>query len=152
MEKKYIKTTIISAMPMRRHEFDKRHGYVTDGEPDWPDGDGYISINAESGAETWREKELFEENYRRVDGMSFGLAIEAMKKGKRMARAGWNGKGMWLTFVQPGQWQVSTEVPGMEDQDLLTAAWIGMKTADSKFVPWLPSQTDMLADDWQIVE
>ena len=82
--------------------------------------------------------------------MTFGDAVEALKRGERVARAGWNGKGMWLALVQAAQWQVSPDVPGMDDMDLLTLPWIGGKTADGKFVPWLASQTDMLADDWML--
>jgi len=103
---------------------------------------GYIS---------WSPKEQFDKAYRRTHRMSFGLAVEAMRHGDKVARDGWNGKGMWLSLVQAGQWQVGVDVPGMEDAALLTAPWIGMKTADSKFVPWLASQTDVLADDWLIV-
>ena len=85
------------------------------------------------------------------NGLPFGLAVEALKKGRKVRRAGWNGKGMWLTLVLPGQWHVSEDVAGMEDLALLTAPWIGMKTADNKFVPWLASQTDVLSEDWQVL-
>lgn len=82
---------------------------------------------------------------------NFGEAIEALKLGSLVAREGWNGKEMWLTIVKEAQWQIAEEVPGMEDLSLLTLPWIGMKTADNKFVPWLASQTDVLAEDWGIV-
>lgn len=66
--------------------------------------------------------------------MTFGIALELLKKGVKVAREGWNGKGMWLRIV----------IPDKVD--------IGMETADNKLVPWLASQTDMLAEDWVIVE
>lgn len=88
----------------------------------------------------------------KVENLSFGQAIQALKNGKKVAREGWNGKGMWLSLVQAGQWQVAEEVPGMDNPNLLTLPWIGMKTADNHFVPWLASQTDILAEDWIILD
>jgi len=80
--------------------------------------------------------------------MSFGFAIEAMKKGKRVARKGWNGKGIFCELQTP------------DDNSKMSSPYIyidttGLQTdnpdAPKSLVPWLASQTDMLADDWQIV-
>jgi len=90
--------------------------------------------------------------------MNFGQAIEALKTSLndktaptvRVAREGWNGKGMWLSCVDPyNNKQFSLTEKEIEGT---FAPYIGMKTADNKYVPWLASQTDMLAEDWQIVE
>lgn len=70
----------------------------------------------------------------------FGLALEILKSGKKVARAGWNGKGMWLALQRPDQ------------NSKMTLPYIYMKTADDNVVPWLASQTDMLADDWGVTE
>lgn len=81
--------------------------------------------------------------------MNFGQALEALKQGKKVSRSGWNGKGMWLVLVPAEHWGMNSAVPfdwGAESNSLLP--WIGMKTADNKFVPWLASQTDILAEDW----
>lgn len=75
--------------------------------------------------------------------LSFGAALAYLKQGKRVARRGWNGKGMWLELVR--EWESQLHC-GYE-----LAPFIGMKTADDKFVPWLASQTDILAEDWEIV-
>lgn len=108
--------------------------------------------------------------------MNFGEALEALKQGKRVERTGWNGKGMWLALVSPdpgfdaprsaepvdGYYRVflGPQEPGRPRglRDGLTSEtrpallpWIGMKTADDGFVPWLASQTDLLAEDWAIV-
>lgn len=86
--------------------------------------------------------------------MNFGQAIEALKAGKRVAREGWNGKGMWLRYFNPyhdREFGIIEKYPADLDSGT-PLPWIGMKTADNKFVPWLASQTDMLADDWQIIE
>lgn len=95
------------------------------------------------------------------DGMSFGLAIEALKAGKRVSRAGWNGNGMWLVLV-PGTpvAQLREGTPyrtalGLEECEILPH--IDMWTINAQgrraMLPgWLASQSDMLADDWAIVE
>jgi hypothetical protein len=83
--------------------------------------------------------------------MNFGEALEALKKGKRVSREGWNGKGMFLLYVPSEKWGIIDKIGlGIPKGNLLS--WIGMKTADGKFVPWLASQTDMLAEDWEVVE
>lgn len=88
----------------------------------------------------------FNKAYRNIGyGMTFGQAIEAMRKNLRVARAGWNGKGMWLRMVIPGGDNLEYDM-GYEN-----LPYIEMKTVDDKLVPWLASQTDMLAEDWQIV-
>lgn len=87
--------------------------------------------------------------------MGFGRALEILKAGERVARRGWNGKGMWLVLVRPEDMLPLPgpryEVYGGHARPEL-APWIGMKTADNKFVPWLASQTDILAEDWEKTE
>lgn len=91
--------------------------------------------------------------------MDFGDAIRALKAGQRVARAGWNGKGMWLTLIKGRDVQIhnngfspiNEHDHGWKDRVPRFLDWIGMKTADNGFVPWLASQTDVLAEDWAIV-
>lgn len=86
--------------------------------------------------------------------MNFGQAIEALKQGKKVARAGWNGKGMFLLYVPSSKWGIIAEIGlGVPKENL--SPWIGMKTADGKFVPWLAilasfhlKQIDMLIIDY----
>lgn len=80
--------------------------------------------------------------------MDFGDAIRAMRDGERVCRGGWNGKGMWLKLVTPENYDVGVKIVG----GLKMLPWIGMKTAGNEFVPWLASQTDMLAEDWDTLE
>lgn len=88
--------------------------------------------------------------------MDFGKALEALKAGHRVARRGWNGKGMWLLLIDGDAWAFSDWVYGDDRgghvSPLKPLPWIGMRTADGGFVPWLASQTDILANDWQVVE
>lgn len=90
--------------------------------------------------------------------VDFGEAIAALKQGRRVARTGWNGKGMFLVLV-PGSSNLTVD----EGRPLALAGvpvgtkfnylpHIDMWTAQGDFVPWLSSQTDMLAEDWLIVQ
>lgn len=81
--------------------------------------------------------------------MTFSEALVELKSGRRVARAGWNGKGMWLLLVRG--WTVDVEHETVLD-GLLPLPWVGMKTATMDFVPWLASQTDLLAEDWTVTE
>jgi hypothetical protein len=69
--------------------------------------------------------------------MTFSQALEAIKKCSIATRAGWNGKGMWIALETP--------------EDEVKLPYIYMHTVDSKIVPWLASQTDLLADDWEVL-
>ena len=86
--------------------------------------------------------------------MDFGDAIRAMKNGKRVARDGWNGKGMFLFLVNGSTFTVNREpllsIMG-EGTQVQYHAHIDMKTAQGYVVPWLASQSDMLADDWVVI-
>ena len=87
--------------------------------------------------------------------MNFGQAIEAVKNGKLAAREGWNGKDMFLYYVSEGRYPVKMDAAaGIADEDGLVeyGAYIALKTAQGDVVPWTASQTDILANDWIIVE
>lgn len=87
--------------------------------------------------------------------MNFGQAIEALKAGRKVAREGWNGKGMFL-FLVPGSRFTVNRPPLLgiypEGTEIDYHAHVDMKTAQGYVVPWLCSQADMLAEDWTIVE
>ncbi|WP_218569272.1 DUF2829 domain-containing protein [Pseudomonas sp. F(2018)] len=92
-----------------------------------------------------------------VSGLDFGQAVYALKQGHKVARAGWNGTGMWLV-LDPGS-VVSEARPGsVYDKAGITGTFtinghIDMRTATGEMQPgWLASQTDMLATDWAIVD
>ncbi len=86
--------------------------------------------------------------------LNFGGAIEAMRKGSRVARTGWNGKGMFL-FLVPGSTFKVNRPPLMgiypEGTEINYRSHIDIKTVDGQIVPWFASQTDALAEDWCIV-
>lgn len=168
--RQYLGTKLIHARPMNRLEYNEFRGwklpededgadegmlvmYVDGGRPNVPGFAGYVS---------WSPKDVFERAYRPVVGMSFGQAIEALKAGHRVARQGWNGKGMWLALSGPlgprtipaaSFWsehnRTYAEANGGEATVL---PCITMKTATGEILMgWLASQTDVLAEDWEIV-
>lgn len=85
--------------------------------------------------------------------MNFGQVLEFVKKGKLISRAGWNGKGMFLYYVPGSQFEVNRAPLNAifpEGTVIDYSPHIDMKTADGKCVPWLASQTDILAEDWEL--
>lgn len=86
--------------------------------------------------------------------MNFGQAIEAMKSGNKVTRDGWNGKGMFLFLVPGSNFRVDrAPLLGIypEGTEISYQPHIDMKTVDNTIVPWLASQSDILAEDWLIV-
>src|SRR5574343_38442 len=132
--KKYIGTKIIRAVAMdllaAQKLLNRDIGYqgLTDEQGD---AEGYLisyqmTDNEPSPYQSWSPKEIFEKSYCQTDSMTFGLAIEALKKGLKVARAGWNGKGMFLQMIH------CYNVPESPTSALLD--WIGIKTTDNCFV------------------
>lgn len=116
--------------------------------------DGY-AIQYQDGYRSWCPKDVFARDYQPIDALSFGHAIHALKAGQKVARAGWNGKGMFLYLVPANAYPAQTGAAKAhwgEDALVPYGAYIAMKTAQENVVPWLASQTDVLADDWQIIE
>ena len=89
--------------------------------------------------------------------MTFGEAIKQMMDGKKCARAGWNGKAMWVAYLPPVTYpaeKVNERVKALigPDEDLRCNGYFSMWTADKKWqAGWLASQSDMCAEDWQVV-
>lgn len=83
--------------------------------------------------------------------MNFGNVITGLKEGSRFARKGWNGKGMFIFLVNGSRFNVSREpllsILG-EGTEVNYHPHIDMRTADGTIVPWVASQSDMLAEDW----
>ncbi len=147
--KKYIGTKMIEAKPMNRGDYNAYRGWEIP-EDENPEDEGFL-VKYSDEYESWSPKKQFEDAYRDCKGMTFGIAVELLKKGCKVAREGWNGKGMFLLYVPSEKWGIIDKI-GLEIPKGNLLPWIGMKTADGKFVPWLASQIDMLAEDWVIVE
>ncbi|KII34856.1 hypothetical protein NL64_06220 [Pseudomonas fluorescens] len=168
MSRTYIGTKLVVGTPMSRIDYNHYRGwelpadengadegflveYLDGGQSNHPGHDGYIS---------WSPADVFDKSYRDTEGLPFGLAIEALKSGAKVARAGWNGKGMWLVLI-PGtrEAQLRDGSPyhtalNMESCEILPHIDMWTTNAEGRraMLPgWLASQTDMLADDWQII-
>lgn len=74
--------------------------------------------------------------------MTFGDCVKELILGEKMRRSGWNGKNMWLRYVPSGYGTV-------DNNDVPYLPYIEMFTAQGDLVPWLASQTDILANDWE---
>ena len=158
--KTYIGIKKIQATPMTRGNYNKyRHWDIPKNEN--PSDEGYLVLY-EDGYESWSPKEVFEKAYREIDeqGLSFGEAIECLKNGLKVARSGWNGKGMFLYLVK-GVTIPKTSLRNEaakaidileQNETVIINSHIDMKAADGSIViGWLASQTDMLANDWIVV-
>lgn len=159
--KEFIGTKIINAKPMSRLDYNifrgwelptnengSDEGYLVEykdgGEPNTKEYQGYVS---------WSPKVQFENAYKQSGNLSFGDAITYLNLGYRVARAGWNGKGMYLVHFSPVSHglEMLTVYDKEEGTTLPLLPFILMKTADNCYVPWLASQTDILAEDWCLV-
>lgn len=80
-----------------------------------------------------------------VNLFGIGQAVKELQHGNRVARQGWNGKGMFLVYVQTRDFRESDSMV-----DFIHQPFVAMKTADDKVVPWLCSQSDLLARDWTL--
>lgn len=90
-----------------------------------------------------------------ITSMNFGQALVILKNGGKVCRKGWNGKGMFI-FLVPGSVFEVNRPPLLgiypKGTEINYHAHIDMKTADNMVVPWLASQTDILAEDWEKVK
>lgn len=154
----YIGTKSLLAFPMTKGDYCKlRNWNLPDNEK--PEEEGYLVEYPDSlsnhpdfrGYISWSPKAVFEAAYNSyTEGCTFGQAIELLKSGLKLSRKGWNGKGMFLFLVSGGAWDFECDIHGVDG--LHTLPFICMKTADGKLVPWLASQSDILAEDWVLAE
>ena len=155
--KTYIGTKIITAAPALRLDDGKGNIRVEllSNNPLPQPGDavdmGY-KVVYEDGYESWSPQDVFEKEYRQTDGMNFGLAIEAAKRGKKIARAGWNGKNQYVELAYCISYKNhEAEIVNVNHCNIGNKAFAFVGTSGVQ-MGWLASQADMLADDWQIVE
>ena len=165
---KYIRVNHVDAEPMTfgefKEKFPKSGGANIERDPA---DEGYV-ITYRKGRPneyvSWCPKAEFEAVSRPVEGMTFGMAIEAMKRGKKVTRRGWNGKGMFL-WLKPAanikaEWckdEMLKRIVEANGGEILGLGTICMYTHDSTgrkaiLTGWLASQSDMLYDDWGIVD
>lgn len=160
----YIGTKLINAKPMTRLAYNKFRGWDLPADENGED-EGFLveymdggapNVDGFEGYVSWSPAEQFGIAYRSADGMPFGLALEALKRGFRVARDGWNGKDMWLV-LDPGTENITPRTGSIYDKAGVPAGasinpHIDMMTAQGDMQPgWSASQADMMADDWVIL-
>ena len=83
-----------------------------------------------------------------------GCAVKQLRNGMRVGRTGWNGKGMFLYLVPGSQFAVNrAPLLGFYPlgAEVVYREHVDMKTANGECVPWVCSQSDLLATDWDLV-
>lgn len=165
----YYGTKKLFAKPMTLGDYNALRGWTIPADED-PEKAGYLveytdggkpNVSGFIGYVSWSPKDVFEKAYQKTNGLSFGHAIEALKEGRKVSRAGWNGKGMWLMLVagapkatlkDGSPYKVAT---GLDECEILPHIdmWTVNAHGRTAMLPgWLASQTDMLANDWCVVE
>jgi hypothetical protein len=170
----YIGVKLINAKPMTRQAYNDFRGWTLPADENGAD-EGYLveyidggkgNTDLYAGYVSWSPADVFDRAYRATSGMTFGLALEALKLGQKVARRGWNGKGMWLSLSCDGEREVPAEnfwsphnAQFARDNGgtAIVLPSITMKTTNAQgrvaiLMGWLASQTDMLSEDWEIVQ
>ena len=148
--KKYVGTKQIEARPMTRGEYNIYRGWQIPADED-PNDKGYL-VKYSDGYESWSPEKQFDEAYRPCDNMTFGIAIEMIKRGFKVARKGWNGKKQYIQLATAISYKsMDVDVVNCEHESIGNKAIAFVGTSGVQ-MGWLASQADMLAEDWVIVE
>lgn len=156
MKKFYLGSKLVQAWPaVRITTRDGKFEYAEIGDVVDPNAqkveEGY-RVQYDDGYHSWSPKAVFERSYRPTTGLSFGLAIEAAKMGKKIARAGWNGKNQYVELAYCISYKNNAaEVVNVNHCNIGNKAFAFVGTSGVQ-IGWLASQADMLSDDWYIVE
>lgn len=148
--KKYVGTKQIEAGPMTRGEYNIYRGWQIPADED-PNDKGYL-VKHSDGYESWSPEKQFDEAHRPCDNMTFGIAIEMIKRGFKVARKGWNGKKQYIQLATAISYKsMDGDVVNCEHESIGNKAIAFVGTSGVQ-MGWLASQADMLAEDWVIVE
>lgn len=156
---KYIGTKMIQAEPAYRYWLESGEKIVVAHDDEKPQAvvvatareDGY-KVRYSDGYVSWSPKDVFEAAYRETDGMNFGLAIEAAKQGKRIARRGWNGKEQYVFLAKDLEFHTDADLSAHEGKEIFVHDALAFMGTHGVQIGWLASQADMLGEDWYIVE
>lgn len=159
---RHFGTKEILATPMTRQAYNDYRGWELPGDENGDDA-GFLVEYVDGGAGnhpnhagyiSWSPAEVFARAYKASGEMTFGHALEALKSGQRVARAGWNGKGMFAYLVPAASYPVQTGAAMShfgEGSLVPYRAYLALKTVDDDVATWAPSVGDALAEDWQVV-
>lgn len=145
---KYVDAELVSGK--ERYGFDKPNNAISQHELD----SEFYKVHRD-GRFCWKRKEDFEKDYQPIDwtiDMEFGYALTALRNGLRISRRGWNSKGMWIELRIPDLTSKMTRPYLYHVAPKGTTNHYGDNVHDFERVPWLPSNTDILASDWFVVD
>lgn len=144
----YIGTKIIQAESMTRGAYNEFRGWSIPADEN-PEEDGFL-VKYPDGYISWSPEKQFAEAYRRSDKLPFGLAIEAAKRGKKIARAGWNGKNQYVELATNISYNNTRGDIVNAQHDAIGKKALAFVGTSGVQLGWLASQADMLADDWTV--
>lgn len=162
--KMYIGTKVIKAEPMTMTEAQKVLGRkIATLKPVTVEENGYL-VEYKGGYKSWSPKDVFEEAYREVGSVNFGVAIALLKAGLAVRRRGWNGKGMFIVKQVPTH-ITGDIIPKMQSlpqsvKDILMnrenphidyTNQMLIINPDGRADSWVPSSFDVFAEDWEVV-
>lgn len=150
---KYIGVKVVDARPMTRLEYNELRGWELPADENGADP-GMLKDDG-TGHIQWDPQETFDRDFKLGGRISFGDAVEAMKKGLRVARKGWNGSGMFAYIVPAASYPAQTGAAKAhfgEDGVVPYREYMALKTAQGDVATWAPSGSDALAEDWMILE
>lgn len=144
--KKYLGVKIVDAEPMCEFDFlkfsDKGKAIVSS---EYINREGY-KVVYEDGYTSWSPKEVFEKAYRPITGLTFGLAIEALKQGKKVVRAAWNDRGYLILYNKEN---IPEHLDRIEFRNIIL---FESPNCHTQFPHNVEGKKDMLAEDWMIIE
>lgn len=159
--KKFIGTKVIMAEPMTLTEAQKVLGREI--KPATVEKEGYL-VEYKDGYKSWSPKSVFDEAYHEIKSMNFGETIEALRVGLAVRRKGWNGKGLFVVKQIPAHIEGDI-IPKMQSlpqiaKDILMSRenphidytnQMLIINPDGRADSWVPSSSDIFAEDWEIV-
>jgi hypothetical protein len=134
---RYVGTKVIEARPMNRGTYNLLRGWQIP-ENENPNDEGY-QVKYEDGYISWSPKETFEAAYRKSGELDFGAAKLMLKHGWKAGRKGWNGKGMYIQYVN-----------GIDFEHAIIEPFLVIKNVKNSFNTWVPSISDLFAEDWEV--
>ena len=167
----YIGVKQIKALPMNKLDYNKYRNWELPSDENRED-EGYLVEYTDGGKSnhpkhegyiTWSPKDVFEKAYKKTSGLTFGLAVEALKLGKKLAREGWNGKGLFVFKQVPANIGLDiipkmTSVPqSVKDTMLEREQHLNYRNQcvivdkDGNVDNWAPSISDVFSEDWIIL-
>jgi len=147
----FVGTKLVSAKPMSRLDYNEFRGWVLPDDEDGTD-EGYLVEYLETGFPntaaydgyiSWSPKDVFETSYKTSGNLTFGHAIELLKRGSKVCRAGWNGKGMYLVLRNSTNSEMTVSYPYFVIPDC---------EEGTRKIPYASTVIDIMSEDWCVVD